>query len=130
MRTSIMNIAALLAATAFALPAVPNISGPLHAPPKKLKSLAFPDISAIMGTAQSSFKSYNKGSLVRESHNRTLTHAKRDCPGSPILTWGDTDYGGKGIVITNADNDWRGFYVYHNSCKLTVELLCFCLLLS
>lgn len=31
-------------------------------------------------------------------------------------TWGDYDNGGKGVLITNADNDWRGFYFYYNSC--------------
>ncbi|KAM3429502.1 hypothetical protein MY4824_008234 [Beauveria thailandica] len=34
----------------------------------------------------------------------------------PVLTSGDNDDGGRGMTITNAGNDWRGFYIYHNSC--------------
>jgi hypothetical protein len=38
------------------------------------------------------------------------------CSTTPILTWGDSDTGGLGITIANADSVWQGFYIFHNSC--------------
>ncbi|KAH8908293.1 hypothetical protein BR93DRAFT_950223 [Coniochaeta sp. PMI_546] len=77
------------------------------------------DIAAITSVPQSSFKSYQKGGLHRGTDNTTAAESivKRwQCNSSPTFTWGETDNGGKGVTITNADSDWRGFYIYHNSC--------------
>jgi hypothetical protein len=97
-------------------------------------SQPMPDIEAIMAVPQSSFESYKVGGLKRENatskesggqmkaHTANEASAASDapppwtCSTQPILTWGDHDDGGRGITITNAGKDWRGFYVYHNSC--------------
>jgi hypothetical protein len=42
--------------------------------------------------------------------------ARWKCSASPTLTWGDGNTGGCGVLIANADSDWRGFYIYHNKC--------------
>lgn len=34
----------------------------------------------------------------------------------PVFTRGDVDDGGLGVQLTNADNTWRAFFVYHNLC--------------
>lgn len=79
------------------------------------------DIAAIMSVPQDSFTSYHVGSLERASSvNETSAVAKRwTCSSTPILTWGDTDDGGLGVTVTNADSVWRGFYIYHNSVSAT-----------
>lgn len=79
---------------------------------------AVPDINAITAVPQDKFISYQTGGLARQSVKAEGTKSKRDwvCSTSPTLTWGDSDTGGKGITITNADTDWRGFYIYHNNC--------------
>jgi hypothetical protein len=110
MLKSLLSLAGLLAAAS----ALPASTG--DAPP----SQAGPDISAITSVPQSSFKSYHQGGLHRGAGNTTSTGGgitKRwTCSTTPTFTWGETDNGGKGITITNADSDWRGFYIYHNSC--------------
>ncbi|KAM3449205.1 hypothetical protein MY3296_007158 [Beauveria thailandica] len=72
------------------------------------ESKPMPDIAVIIG-------------LKRE--NATLhSHLDRDdapwwdYSTRPVPTSGDNDDGGRGMTITNAGNDWRGFYIYHNSC--------------
>lgn len=78
-----------------------------------------PDIDAITSVPQGSFKSYKTGGLKRFPLNGTEEDglSKRwECSTQPIVTWGDVDDGGRGISVTNAGNDWRGFYIYHNSC--------------
>ncbi|KAL7910521.1 hypothetical protein GGI35DRAFT_493090 [Trichoderma velutinum] len=78
-----------------------------------------PDVAAIMAVPQDSFKSYHTGGLVRQSFKPEASMFKRadwNCSTSPTLTCGDNDNGGKGIFITNTDNDWRGFYAFHNNC--------------
>lgn len=76
------------------------------------------NISAITSVSQSSFQSYQTGGLIRgtpteETGDITKRYA---CATSATLTWGDTDTGGIGVTIENADTDWRGFYIYYNSC--------------
>ena len=92
-------------------------------------SAPMPDIEAIMSVPQSAFKSYKQGGLIRGTDYNTtdiLKLPKRDgtkdgwvCSdhSTPILTWGDNDDGGRGIQITNSGSDWRGFYIYHNTCE-------------
>lgn len=94
------------------------IALPTEVPAAVPKGFAAPDLSAIKAVPQSSFKSYQTGGLVRQSLKAESSKAKRDwtCNSSPTLTWGDSDNGGKGIFITNNDNDWRGFYAFHNNC--------------
>lgn len=84
-----------------------------------------PNITEIMSKPQSSFKSYKTGGLHRQPISADKHHQKRDGTADgwrcddhrqPILTWGDNDDGGRGVTITNAGNDWRGFYIYHNTC--------------
>ncbi|OIW30565.1 hypothetical protein CONLIGDRAFT_630537 [Coniochaeta ligniaria NRRL 30616] len=92
-----------------------------HSPAVQARSsLPGPDISAITSVPQSSFKSYQKGGLHRGTDASPSTSgaiSKRwKCNTTPTFTWGETDTGGKGVQITNADGDWRGFYIYHNSC--------------
>ncbi|KAH8886943.1 hypothetical protein GQ53DRAFT_784577 [Thozetella sp. PMI_491] len=71
-----------------------------------------------MSIPQSNFTSYKKGGLQRGTDTASDgTIAKRwDCSKTPTFTWGETDNGGKGVLITNAASDWAGFYIYHNSC--------------
>lgn len=73
-----------------------------------------PDIAAIMAVPTTAFTSYTDGGLVRAPIADESALRKR-CSTSPILTWGDDDNGGLGITVTNADSDWRGFYIYENS---------------
>jgi hypothetical protein len=71
-----------------------------------------------MSVDPSTFTSYKKGGLIRsgeQAANASITK-RWTCSTSSIFTWGDSDNGGKGVTINNADNDWRGFYIYHNSC--------------
>lgn len=97
----------------------PSASGPPAGSNKAPAGLPFPDVAAVQSVPQSSFTSYETGGLHRKPANTTEAshHSKRwDCSRQPILTWGDADNGGKGVAITNDGNDWRGFYIYHNSC--------------
>lgn len=104
---------ALFIGSALALPgSVPSVP----------ESKPMPDIERIMSVPQESFQSFKVGGLKRENATLHSNVVARDdaprweCSKSPILTWGDHDDGGRGISITNAGDDWRGFYIYHNSC--------------
>ncbi|KAJ4393238.1 hypothetical protein N0V93_002446 [Gnomoniopsis smithogilvyi] len=77
-----------------------------------------PDIDAIMAVPTTAFTSYADGGLVRAPIVDESALRKR-CSTSPILTWGDEDDGGLGVTVTNADSDWRGFYIYENSLLAT-----------
>jgi hypothetical protein len=102
---------AMLAAAAVALPGIPS---ELHI---RTESAPTPDIAAITAVDPASFPSYQTGSLVRQNVTSDTTIEKRwTCSSSATLTWGDSDDGGMGILITNADSDWRGFYFYYNDC--------------
>lgn len=104
--------------------AVPGIRSPNAAvvpagSDKAPKGFPMPDIDAITSVPQSSFKSYTTGGLKRLPINATAESGLEKrwvCSTAPTLTWGDADDGGRGVFITNAGNDWRGFYIYHNSC--------------
>jgi hypothetical protein len=62
-----------------------------------------PDIAAIMSVPQDSFTSYQTGGLVRHDPSN-FTLEKRACATLPTdFTWGDTDTGGLGILLTNGD---------------------------
>ncbi|KAH6660905.1 hypothetical protein BKA67DRAFT_590118 [Truncatella angustata] len=70
-----------------------------------------------MAVDPSTFPTYTTGGLIRQNLSDDTNVQKRwTCSGSATLTWGDADNGGKGVTIHNADTDWRGFYIYHNSC--------------
>ncbi|KAK6075049.1 hypothetical protein SCUP234_07520 [Seiridium cupressi] len=102
---------ALLASAAVAMP---SPDSDLHV---RTESAAAPDISAIVSVDPSSFPSYQTGSLERQDiSNDTSVEKRWTCSSSPTFTWGDSDNGGKGVLITNADSDWRGFYFYYNNC--------------
>ncbi|EFX05554.1 hypothetical protein CMQ_3623 [Grosmannia clavigera kw1407] len=78
-----------------------------------------PDIAAI--TANQTVPKYSYNGLKRyHPGNSSLvgrsSYCDKSCPTSATLTWGETDSGGKGIFITNAASDWRGFYIYQNCC--------------
>lgn len=77
-----------------------------------------PDIESIMAVPQGSFRSYKIGGLKRLPLSATEGDLNKrwECNDQPTLTWGDADDGGRGVFITNAASDWRGFYAYHNSC--------------
>lgn len=85
-----------------------------------------PDIASIVSVPPASFVSYAKGNLVRDNLLSSLTGAQPPsaakiqkqwtCATSPTFTWGDADNGGVGVTITNADFDWRAFYIYQNLC--------------
>ncbi|KAK8149420.1 hypothetical protein G3M48_007013 [Beauveria asiatica] len=91
--------------------------GRAQAPP----GLPFPNITAVKSVPQDSFTSYETGGLKRKTFNTTEESLGKRwaCSSQSILTWGDNDDGGRGISITNAGNDWRGFYIFHNSCDGT-----------
>jgi hypothetical protein len=86
----------------------------------------FPDIASIMSIPPSTFISYSQGNLIRDSLLSDLTGARPPtapviekrwvCASVPTFTWGDEDNGGVGVTITNADFEWRAFYVYQNMC--------------
>lgn len=106
---SLTAVVGLLAATATAMPRATM--------PEEIRNRArnatTPDVDSIKSVDPSSFTSYQTGSLQRASN----TLAKRwTCSSSATFTWGDNDDGGKGVLITNADSDWAGFYVYYNNC--------------
>ena len=76
-----------------------------------------PDIASITSVDPSSFTSYKVGGLLRHASPENDNQlARRDCATSAILTWGDDDTGGEGILITNGGTEYYGFYVYANSC--------------
>jgi hypothetical protein len=113
MLKSLLSVAGLVAAVT----ALPSSERGIHVSARASGGAA--DIAAIMSVPQSSFTSYQTGGLQRGTANSTATGAmtKRwQCSTSPTLTWGDTDTGGKGVTIQNADSDWRGFYIYYNNC--------------
>lgn len=86
----------------------------------------YPDIASIISVPPSTFVSYAQGNLIRDNLLSSLTGARPPdaakvekqwvCATSPTFTWGDADNGGIGVTITNADFDWRAFYVYQNLC--------------
>ncbi|KAG8168895.1 hypothetical protein KVR01_001644 [Diaporthe batatas] len=86
----------------------------------------YPDIASILSVPPSSFVSYAQGNLIRDNLLISLTGARPPaaatlekrwvCASSPTFTWGDADSGGVGVTITNADFEWRAFYVYQNLC--------------
>lgn len=86
----------------------------------------FPDIASIMSIPPSTFVSYTQGNLIRDNLLSSLTGARPPtaataekrwvCASSPTFTWGDADNGGVGVTITNADFEWRAFYIYQNLC--------------
>lgn len=89
------------------------------------RSENLPDIASVMQVPPSAFVSYPQEYLPRGDLGHpaaagptlTATAEKRwACASSPTFTWGDEDYGGIGVTITNADGDWRAFYVYQNLC--------------
>ncbi|EOO00301.1 hypothetical protein UCRPA7_4191 [Phaeoacremonium minimum UCRPA7] len=82
------------------------------------RSLPPPDIDAIKSVSPKTFKSYPFNYTERGDESDSKLSKRWDCNtrDQTIFTWGDTDNGGKGITITNADSDWRGFYFYHNNC--------------
>lgn len=100
----------MLAATAAAMP------GSLSQLHVRTESAPAPDIAAITAVDPSSFPSYQTGSLERQDVSNATVEKRWTCTTKSTFTWGDSDNGGKGILITNADNDWRGFYIYYNSC--------------
>ncbi|KAH6658281.1 hypothetical protein BKA67DRAFT_674211 [Truncatella angustata] len=59
-----------------------------------------------------------KNGLEQNSHLRpNSTVAKRwTCNTSATLTTGESDNGGAGVTIKNADSQKRGYYIYHNNC--------------
>ncbi|KAH8785007.1 hypothetical protein F5883DRAFT_598421 [Diaporthe sp. PMI_573] len=77
-----------------------------------------------MSISPSAFVSYAQGNLIRDNLLSSLTgtgpaatlEKRWVCASSPTFTWGDADNGGVGVTITNADLDWRAFYVYQNLC--------------
>ncbi|KAK7999679.1 hypothetical protein PG990_012279 [Apiospora arundinis] len=108
---------ALLVLSVSALPN-PQPEGP-PPNPNPPPSAPHPNIDAIKAVDPKSFPSYHTGNLNRENVTVAAVGPQKrwTCSSSPILTWGDSDNGGKGITITNADKGgWRGFYIYHNSC--------------
>ena len=82
--------------------------------------------ASIISVPPATFVSYAKGNLVRDDLLSSLTGARRPaaaktekwwtCASSPTFTWGDADNGEVGVTITNADFDWRAFYIYQNLC--------------
>lgn len=110
-----------LLGAASALPKPSSASGPPSGSGNAPAGLPFPNIAAIQSVPQNSFPSFEIGGLQRNPANATDGHSKRSstrwkCSKQAIQTWGDADSGGKGVAITNAGKDWRGFYIYHNSC--------------
>ena len=72
-----------------------------------------PNIASITGVEPSTFTSYKQGGLSRYNDGQLV---RRDCATSAILTWGDDDTGGAGLLITNGGTDYYGYYIYANSC--------------
>lgn len=99
---------------ATALPAAATTSG-----------YKYPNLSTVKSVNQTHFKHFKVGGLVRHFRppfkasaikNRDVLETRNSCPASSQFTFGDNDNGGPGLVVTNGDNQWRGFYIYENSC--------------
>lgn len=72
-----------------------------------------PDLAAVTAVDPSTFTSYHTGGLLRHDDNQLV---RRACAKGAIYTTGDNDNGGAGVLITNGATDYRGFYIYANSC--------------
>jgi hypothetical protein len=123
MRSAILTtILTFLVIVAF----LPNTSRPTGSTTSRTTSSPedLPDIASIMSIPPSAFVSYAQGNLIRDNLLSSLTgtgpaatlEKRWVCASSPTFTWGDADNGGVGVTITNADLDWRAFYVYQNLC--------------
>lgn len=118
--TTILTLTAIVAASSNA--SRPSESTTERAP----RTEGLPDITSIISVAPATFASYSKGNLVRDNLLSSLTGApppaaakverRWTCASSPTFTWGDVDTGGVGVTISNADFDWRAFYIYQNLC--------------
>lgn len=60
--------------------------------------------------------SYRHGVQGHQGRNDSSIEKRWSCNTSPTSSSGDSDDGGKGVTIKNADSEKRGYYVYHNSC--------------
>lgn len=120
------TLTTILALTAIAA-AFPNASRPSAITTERAARIDdLPDITSIISVPPASFVSYSKGNLVRDDLLSSLTGARPPaaakvekrwvCASSPTFTWGDADNGGVGVTISNADFDWRAFYIYQNLC--------------
>lgn len=84
-----------------------------------------PDVADIMATASASFRSYPKrhsrrDDVVKVANDSNVSRRALvsgwNCTTSAIPTPGDVDNGSNGVLVTNADAEWRAFFLYHNSC--------------
>lgn len=118
--TTILALAAIVAASL-------NASRPSGSTINRVKRTeGLPDIASIISVPPTTFVSYSKGNLIRDNLLSSLTEGRPPpaakvekwwtCASSPTFTWGDADSGGVGVTITNADLDWRAFYIYQNLC--------------
>lgn len=118
--TTILTLAAVVAA-------FPNASRPSGITTKRATGTDdLPDITSIISVPPATFVSYSKGNLIRDNLLSSLTGVRPPaaakvkkrwaCASSPTFTWGDADNGGVGVTISNADFDWRAFYIYQNLC--------------
>ncbi|KAI7774438.1 hypothetical protein LA080_008777 [Diaporthe eres] len=118
--TTILTLTAIVAASS-------NASRPSESTTDRATHTEdFPDITSIISVPPATFVSYSKGNLVRDNLLSSLTRAsppaaaklerRWTCASSPTFTWGDVDTGGVGVTISNADFDWRAFYIYQNLC--------------
>lgn len=117
----------ILALTAV-VAAFSNASRPSGSTPARAtRTDDLPNIDSIISVPPATFVSYAKGNLIRDDLLSSLTGAARPpaaarvekpwvCASLPTFTWGDADNGGVGVTITNADVDWRAFYIYKNLC--------------
>lgn len=107
--------------------AFPNTSRPSGSTTERAaRTEDLPDIASIISVPPATFVSYSKGNLIRDNLLSSLTEARPPaaakvekpwvCASSPTFTWGDADTGGVGVTISNADFDWRAFYIYQNLC--------------
>lgn len=118
--TTILNLLAVVASLA-------NASRPPEGAASRAERIEdLPDVASITSVPPDAFVSYATGNLIRDNLLSSLTGARPPiaataekrwvCASSPTFTWGDVDIGGVGVTITNADSDWRAFYVYQNLC--------------
>lgn len=130
MRTfSLASVTSVLVASS----ALPGTSPSPHAaekPPSHVDPLDHPppNVTAIVATTNASFESYSRKRLWRRddvlkvvngsgvSREALASVSAWNCTTSSIPTLGDADNGSNGVLITNADTQWRAFFLYHNTC--------------
>ncbi|KAK9778911.1 hypothetical protein SCAR479_04147 [Seiridium cardinale] len=100
-----LSTIAMLAITATSMPTPPSN-----------QSVTSPEITNTTAADPPSFPSYRQSGLHRQGGSNSTIGKRWTCNTSATQTSGDSDSGGVGVTINNADSASRGYYIYHNDC--------------